>query len=342
MDRQVEELLRSAMGAYRAALKAMADAGAQACPPTGEGLKQNLLNLQRSLTAEASAAVVAETEQHLEEELREWGQRTARFYEQKTDEIKEVLTIIAQATGHVAERDERYAAQFGALTEQLETTAKLNDLTAIRQSLVRGVADLRTKVARMAKEGQDSVAKLRSQVAVYAARLEEVERLASQDPLTGLANRRRILGQLELRISQGRRFSVICLDLNDFKQINDRLGHEAGDDVLKQFSEELKAALRSTDIVGRWGGDEFIILIDGEAQEADASVGRVKEWVNGEYTLTKGAKPHKASVVASAGIATWRPGEKSADVLQRADAAMYEDKSCMAKAAAEARLSLSQ
>jgi len=326
MDMQLEEVLQSALKSYGDALAAVGQAGAQACPPVGEELRDSLLNLKQRLSMETSASAINETEELLEKELLTWSARAAHFYEEKTVEVKEILTIVAKAAGQVGERDQRYAKQFGDLTESLQATAKLNDLTTIRQSLVKNVADLKTCVTTMAKDGQESVAELRAQMSVYEGRLEEVERIASQDELTGLANRRKVERQLELRANQGRPFCVLYIDLNGFKQINDALGHFAGDSLLKQFAGELRTAFRTTDVVGRWGGDEFIVLVDEDFREGKARVERIGQWIAGEYSVKTESGPRKVKVVAAIGFASWQPGDTATKILQRADAAMYEHK----------------
>ncbi|HYA35140.1 MAG TPA: GGDEF domain-containing protein, partial [Candidatus Binataceae bacterium] len=278
------------------------------------------------LTTAASPELVAETEQRFEHELEAWGQRATKFYKEKTDEVKEVLQLVAKAAAQVAERDARYGQQLGTLSDRLHSTMQLDDLTAIRQSLAQNVDDLKTYVTKMTHESQESVAQLRAKVVFYETRLEEVERIAFQDGLTGLANRRSLERQLDFRITQGLAFNVIYLDLNGFKPINDRLGHAAGDDLLKQFAAELKSAFRANDAVGRLGGDEFLVIADGDFQVAEERVERIERWVNGAYTLTVNGNQHKVTVGAAIGAAAWRPGETVDELLQRADAAMYQHK----------------
>jgi diguanylate cyclase (GGDEF)-like protein len=163
----------------------------------------------------------------------------------------------------------------------------------------------------------------------YEARLEEMERAASRDPLTDLQNRRALERHLTLRLEQKRPFCVLYLDLNGFKQVNDTLGHHAGDDVLKQFAGELRTAFRTADVVGRWGGDEFLVVIEGGTTEAEVSAKRISEWINGEYTVSAGSKPSKVTIAASVGIAAWQRGETITELLQRADANMYKCKTAM-------------
>jgi diguanylate cyclase (GGDEF)-like protein len=329
MREQMEEAFESTLDSYKGALVAMGDAAARACPPSGEQLRNNLRVLQERLTNEAPPNLVTETEQRLEAELRTWGDQTAQFYQENTDEVKSILSIVSKATLEVGERDQRYAKQFGDLTERLRATNRLNDLSSIRQSLSKSVADLSTCVTKMAKDSQESVAQLRAQLSSYETRLEEVERMASLDELTGLSNRRKVELQLGRRVTEGRIASVIYLDLNEFKQINDAYGHLAGDDLLKQFAGELRTMLRAADILGRWGGDEFIIVVDGDSRQAKALAERIEKWVTGEYVLTVNGVAQKVKISAAIGIASCQPGDTITDILNRADAAMYAHKSQM-------------
>ncbi len=332
MEYQAEEVLQSALKSYGDVFVAVGQAGAQAFPPVGDELKESLLNLKQRLNREASASVIAETEQLLEAELRTWSEQAANFFRDKTEEVREILTIVATAASQLGERDQSYAKQFGKLTERLQAIAKLNDLAMIRQSLVKNVAEMKTCVTKMAKDGQDSVAELRAQMSVYQTRLEEVEQIASQDPLTGLANRRKLERRLATLVSKGRAFSVIYIDLNGFKYINDTLGHMVGDDLLKQFAGELRTAFRTTDVVGRWGGDEFLVLVDADFRDAATRVERISKWVDGEYLVSGESGQCKVQISAASGVASWQAGDTATTILQRADAVMYEHKARMKSA----------
>ena len=108
--------------------------------------------------------------------------------------------------------------------------------------------------------------------------------------------------------------------------MNDTYGHAAGDDLLKQFAAELKTVFRAHDVIGRVGGDEFIVLVDEDLGVAAARRERIQRWVNGRYRVNANPNVPKVTVTAAAGIAQWNPGESMQDVLSRADASMYEDK----------------
>lgn len=146
-------------------------------------------------------------------------------------------------------------------------------------------------------------------------------RLANTDPLTGINNRRKLNDTIVSLIQGARPFSVIMVDIDGFKHINDTYGHDAGDNVLKYFSNELSKIIRKNDAVGRWGGDEFLIVCP-ELNSADAVsfVGRLKNI--GETVDPKVARPFHLSI----GIATSQEADTMSTLLKRADIDLYHDK----------------
>jgi diguanylate cyclase (GGDEF)-like protein len=326
-----EELAASTLDAYRSALGAMGNCGLRACPPLGPALQHSLMLLAECLGKTVTPPLVRETEGHVEQQLQEWGEQTSEYFHQRAADVKEILMVLARAAESVAERDQHYATQFGEFTKRLQALAKLEDLPQIRAAIVRGAKELKTCVDKMEQEGRESVAALRTQVFTYQTKLEEAEQRASHDALTGLDNRQGVEIKLQRRIEAQTPFCVVMLDLNGFKQVNDTYGHEAGDDLLKQFSTELRSASRATDVVGRWGGDEFIVVLDGHLTEAQTHVERMQKWVFGSYTLHLGPEGPKVEMSAAIGLVEWQTRELTNQLLARADALMYKQKSQMRK-----------
>jgi len=334
IERDGEELLRATLDSYRSVLTAMGESGVQACPSVGSTLRQNLLHLQAALSLDPTPELVGKTGQLVETELTHWSSGAADYFRQRAGEVKELMVILARTAELAGERDQRYSLQFQEFTGRLQAIADLHDLELIRDSLVKSANDLQACAAAMAEESQRSVTRLREDLSMYQARLEDAERQAAQDPLTGLDNRRRVESSIEYRIRQERAFTVLMLDLNGFKQVNDTCGHPAADEVLKQFSAELKSGFRASDVVGRLGGDEFIVVLDGGSQDANAHIERITRWVFGDYTISAGGSPRKVAVSAAIGVAEWRPGDSLRTLLDRADAAMYRDKQVDVKSGA--------
>jgi len=161
-------------------------------------------------------------------------------------------------------------------------------------------------------------------------REEQLRHQAFHDPLTGLANRLLFRDRLEhaaaLRQREGSALTVLFLDLDDFKLVNDKLGHAAGDALLVDVAERLRACLRQGDTVARLGGDEFAVLLEGGSEDQDRLAARIVDSMDVDFQL--GA--HRVQVSASVGVATVAadgpPGLVSDRLLHCADVAMYAAK----------------
>jgi diguanylate cyclase (GGDEF)-like protein len=327
-ESELDELLAVTMDAYRSALRAIGESAVEACPAPGHALQQGLAKLEARLSDEVNSKVMRQTQEKVQDQLQKWGHLTAEHLKGKADEVRELLMMLARTAESVGERDQRYSRQFGGLTAELKAIANLDDLTHIRASLVRKATEMKSCVDQMEQDGQNSLAQLRSKVSVYESKLKAVEQLASKDTLTGLANRRSVESRMESLIALGRTYCVVMVDLDLFKAVNDKYGHVAGDDLLKQFSQELQKNVRTEDMVGRWGGDEFIVVLNRDLAGAKSQIVRIRDWVFGEYSIQTGTGkgPQKVNVVASIGVAEGLPGKTLKQVVEEADAAMYLDK----------------
>jgi diguanylate cyclase (GGDEF)-like protein/PAS domain S-box-containing protein len=155
----------------------------------------------------------------------------------------------------------------------------------------------------------------------------ELRRLAQEDMLTGIANRRAFSTEAERALHAAERsglpLTLLLLDLDHFKRINDTHGHNVGDEVLRELAQRMLQVLRKSDLAGRWGGEEFSALLQGEAEAARTVAERLREAVAGRPFDT-GAGP--LAVTLSGGCAAWRPGDTLAALVARADAALYAAK----------------
>ncbi|MFJ7110971.1 GGDEF domain-containing protein [Pseudomonas sp. NPDC098740] len=148
---------------------------------------------------------------------------------------------------------------------------------------------------------------------------------ALRDPLTDTGNRIAMDQTLQREIEMARRhlqpLSLLMLDIDHFKHINDNHGHSAGDDVLKAVAASIKSQLRNVDMVFRFGGEEFLILLSNTSREAAAMVGeRLRFAVQAEEYSADG---HAIDLTVSLGCSTLLPGESAESLLRRADSALY-------------------
>jgi diguanylate cyclase (GGDEF)-like protein/PAS domain S-box-containing protein len=160
-------------------------------------------------------------------------------------------------------------------------------------------------------------------------RVEELEQFAFLDPLTGAGNRRFVDHVITQRLSElqrnGWRFGLCFFDIDHFKKVNDRFGHEAGDAVLKTVAKSVMGAVRAHDFVARWGGEEFLVVVP---QKKDADLEVVAERLRNIVDASAAqVGPDAIRVTISIGGTMARPGETTESLVARADSLMYLSKS---------------
>ncbi|MDX6486658.1 MAG: hypothetical protein QOF43_1811 [Gaiellaceae bacterium] len=167
-------------------------------------------------------------------------------------------------------------------------------------------------------------------IALENARLHRiVERQALVDGLTGIANRRQCEDSLTHEIARADRlgtpFTLVLADLDDFKAVNDRHGHTVGDDVLREFASVLKATVRDSDLAGRWGGEEFLLLLPGTDSVGGANLAdRVRATLAERSFL--GRDGEVVTVTCSFGVTQHRMGDDERELFASADRALYRAK----------------
>jgi diguanylate cyclase (GGDEF)-like protein len=162
----------------------------------------------------------------------------------------------------------------------------------------------------------------------FRAEVDALHARLTADTLTGVSTREHLLAVLRLRLHMANReggsVSIVVADLDHFKRVNDQFGHAGGDAVLREISSRMKSVLREADVIGRLGGEEFVIVLDGAAlQGAAALAERVRQRVSSRpcpFGL------QEISVTVSQGVAESAPNETMESLLGRADACLYSAK----------------
>lgn len=165
---------------------------------------------------------------------------------------------------------------------------------------------------------------LQAELAEQQIQAEVFRRLAMFDPLTSLYNRRFAEKRLEAEISRSKRrghpLIVVLIDLNDFKQINDTYGHQAGDTVLKEFARLLNRATRGADLAARWGGDEFMmLLVDCQPAQLPTILARLEGF-------SAEVQGRELPVRVAVGWKSYQPGDQGSDLIEYADRMLYVNK----------------
>lgn len=227
----------------------------------------------------------------------------------------------------------RQVQQAAALRARFETDREIDRNAALKRELAQSQQrqlelKQRTQVAIVA--GALVIALLTAMLIITRRHRRQLAALANVDSLTGLPNRRYTgkVAKEELAVAagSGQLLTIALIDLDHFKVINDQCGHAAGDQVLKEFAQTAREALRASDTFGRWGGEEFLLIMPGTT--LDIAMGVVERLRSRALEIRLPANASALQVSLSAGLATNEGDARSLDALvARADAALYRAKS---------------
>ncbi|UUX97571.1 sensor domain-containing diguanylate cyclase [Aquabacterium sp. J223] len=245
--------------------------------------------------------------------------------------LKALLQRLLAELGTLDRHTGRFSDSLGRYAEVIERADSLDSLAGTVREMVEESRAVQQRVgdtrSRLQAE-HDRAAELEQRVRDLEGELRRLSDEVSTDTLTQIANRRGLVQAFEQQRAQIERepapLAIGLLDVDNFKKLNDSLGHAAGDTALKALAEQVKASLRPQDLIARYGGEEFVVLLPGtDVDEGRQILTRLQRGLSGSLFLHD-AQP--VFVTFSAGITQWRPGESLEVALERSDEALYEAK----------------
>ncbi len=251
--------------------------------------------------------------------------------EQARDALKSLITQMLAELGELGSKTGNFHESVGRYAEVIERSDSLESLTGVVREMVAESRAVQTLVQQTQERLQEEHAKATDLTQRVVELEDEMRRLSdevSTDQLTQIANRRGLMQAFEIERGrlerEGGDLAIGLLDIDNFKRLNDELGHSAGDEALKSLAAVVSKTLRPTDRVARYGGEEFVVLLPktpvGEGEQVLTRLQR---------SLTGGLFMHndkQVFVTFSAGVTDYRLAERIEDSLERADQALYEAK----------------
>ena len=245
--------------------------------------------------------------------------------------LKDMLAAFIERLGAVASHTDDYQNRIGRHTERIRQAEDISQLGQIVDQVMSDTRGMQADMLRTRDELQGSRQKAQAyeqQIVTLQHELDAVSALVREDPLTRVLNRRGFEEALAVEVARcergGGSLCLAVLDVDDFKKLNDTLGHTVGDDALVHLSGIVRATLRPSDVVARYGGEEFVILLPGVGlEEATTIMVRVQRELTRKFFLHDNKK---VLITFSAGITQRRDGETEQAVVGRADKALYQAK----------------
>ena len=270
--------------------------------------------------AQAQFRETVERQRALKEALREM-KRT----------LKELIGVFVERVGEMAQSAVAYQARIVGYTERVRVTDNVNGLRDLLDDLMVDMRRMHVDATRSRDEVLgvgEQAERARAKVAELEAELARVSATLREDALTGALNRRGLGEAVEREAARAQRYrSPLCftvIDLDNFKKLNEQLGHQAGDEALRHLVAVMRSMLRPSDTIGRYCGEEFVLLLpETPVQDARVVVERLQRELTRQFFLHNN---EKVLITFSAGVAGMRPGETGAQALARADEAMYQAK----------------
>jgi diguanylate cyclase len=251
--------------------------------------------------------------------------------ERARDSLKSLINRMLSELGELGSQTGRFHESVGRYADVIEKADSLESLAGVVREMVEETRTVHALVSQTQQRLRDEHAKatgLSQRVNELEGELRRLSDEVSTDQLTQIANRRGLLQAFESERSRmergGGQLSIGLLDIDNFKRLNDELGHSAGDEALKALAAAVSKSLRPSDCVARYGGEEFVMLLpDTPVDEGHQILTRLQRSLSGGLFMHE---QKQVFVTFSAGVTAYREGERIEDALERADQALYEAK----------------
>lgn len=295
-----------------------------------EWLHGQIVTLQETISNPVDRRVIADAERSLRDTIIHQGLLKKSLSSAKAT-LKNLMTTFINRLNEITESTGDYGQKIQNYSQKIGTTNNLTELSHLLDDIMKDTSIIQASALRSHEElinTRQQVHHAENEIKTLQKELAQISELVREDQLTGALNRRGLDTAFENESNRAdRRNSLLCvamLDIDNFKHINDTLGHQVGDQALVHLGKVIKHTLRPSDSVARYGGEEFIILMpDADLDNAAATLERLQRELTKKYFLHEN---ERVLVTFSAGVAQRTPHESQEEVISRADKAMYRAK----------------
>lgn len=297
-----------------------------------EDFKNQLKALQEKFQATETPKRIAGHFDRKKGDILKHIERQRTYLNERETEFREIIDLMTAAMSGLDIENRDFYSSIRSQGQRFEEITLLDDIKRIKNELVQEVEKMRAMVRQKESQDQKTLESLSSQVDVLKKELNKARQSASIDGLTGVYNRKALDDHLLSLIDRNRvtksPFSLLMMDLDKFKQLNDTYGHTVGDRMLVAFAEKCRGSVRSDDFLARYGGEEFTLILPGASlRNATKKAKHLCKTIAGSrYAADDSPKADVISVTVSIGVSAYRQGDTIQSLVERADQCLYKAK----------------
>jgi diguanylate cyclase len=290
-------------------------------------LRGQIAVVQTIVSSPLERAVIQDAEKSLKEVIFKQGMLKHSLVEAKNS-FKTMISTFVERLGHMSDSSGSYQSKIENYAEKLSETDDILQINELLENLMKDTHMMQAEIVRSREaliQQRESVDGSQEKIRKLQAELTQLSETVRVDQLTGVLNRRGFDEAIVKEISRSKRndskLSIAFLDIDNFKKLNDSFGHHVGDEALQLLAKTIQSTIRPTDVVSRFGGEEFVILLpDTDIEQAVSTVMRLQRALTKQFFM---ANNERQLITFSAGVALFNKHETDAAVLSRADQAMY-------------------
>lgn len=290
-------------------------------------LQGQIAVVQTIISSPLEKTLIKDAEKSLKEVIFKQGALKHSLTEARQN-FKQMITVFIERLGSMSDSTGQYQGKVEMYTSKLAKTDDITQISSIVQSLMQDTRMMQADILRSREAlvtQQNNATETEEKIRRLEQELNDLSDKVRIDQLTGVLNRRGLDEAFVSEIARAKRgetsLSIVLLDIDNFKRLNDTHGHDVGDQALQHLARVVKETVRPVDIVARFGGEEFVILLpDTAIKEGIEVMARLQRELTKKFFMHNN---ERLLVTFSAGVSLYRPGEEQASALQRADKAMY-------------------
>jgi diguanylate cyclase len=292
-----------------------------------EWIRGQIAVVQTIVSSPLERALIQDAEKSLKEVIFKQGMLKHSLNEAKSS-FKNMISTFVDRLGDMSDSSGSYQEKIENYAEKLSETEDILQINVLLENLMKDTHTMQAEIVRSREvllEQRDSVESAQEKIRKLQEELSELSEAVRVDQLTGVLNRRGLDEAITREMARAQRggglLSVALLDIDNFKSLNDTYGHNVGDTALQHLAKVIQTTMRPTDVVSRFGGEEFVILLpDTDLEAAVSTIKRLQRALTKQFFL---GNNEKLLITFSAGVALLKSDETEAAVIHRADQSMY-------------------